>query len=64
LKTAFAMPGFIEGHGHFTGIGEGKLSLDLAGTSSWDDSPSAGRGCVCRGSADEPARSAAVVHGQ
>jgi predicted amidohydrolase YtcJ len=29
LKTAFAMPGFIEGHGHFTGSGENRLNLDL-----------------------------------
>ncbi len=37
LAGQFAMPGFIEGHGHFTGIGEGKLSLDLMGTKSWDE---------------------------
>src|SRR5436190_10042415 len=36
LNAAFAMPGFIEGHGHFTGIGESRLNLDLAGTTSWD----------------------------
>lgn len=37
LNGAFAMPGFIEGHGHFTGIGENRLTLDLAGTTSWDE---------------------------
>jgi predicted amidohydrolase YtcJ len=37
LNTAFAMPGFIEGHGHFSGIGENRLNLDLAGTTSWDE---------------------------
>ena len=37
LNTAFAMPGFIEGHGHFTGIGENKMNLDLARTTSWDE---------------------------
>jgi predicted amidohydrolase YtcJ len=31
LAGQFAMPGFIEGHGHFTGIGESKLGLE-AGT--------------------------------
>ena len=31
------MPGFIEGHGHFTGIGEGKLNLELMNTKSWDE---------------------------
>jgi predicted amidohydrolase YtcJ len=37
LNTALAMPGFIEGHGHFTGIGENKMNLDLARTTSWDE---------------------------
>ena len=37
LNRAFAMPGFIEGHGHFSGIGESRLNLDLAGTTSWDE---------------------------
>ena len=32
-----AIPGFIEGHGHFTGIGENKINLDLMGTKSWDE---------------------------
>jgi predicted amidohydrolase YtcJ len=36
LAGQFAMPGFIEGHGHFTGIGESKLGLELMGTTSWD----------------------------
>jgi len=37
LNGQFAMPGFIEGHGHFTGIGENKLNLDLTNVTSWDD---------------------------
>ena len=37
LNGAFAMPGFIEGHGHFTGIGEAKLGLELMHTKSWDE---------------------------
>jgi predicted amidohydrolase YtcJ len=37
LNTGFAMPGFIEGHGHFVGIGENKMNLDLARTTSWDE---------------------------
>ena len=37
LNTRFAMPGFIEGHGHFLGIGENRVNLDLARTSSWDE---------------------------
>ncbi|OYW04591.1 MAG: amidohydrolase, partial [Acidobacteria bacterium 37-65-4] len=37
LNGAFAMPGFIEGHAHFTGIGEAKLGLELMPTKSWDE---------------------------
>ena len=37
LAGAFVMPGFIEGHGHFTGIGEAKLGLELMPTKSWDE---------------------------
>lgn len=36
LNGQLAMPGFIEGHGHFTGIGENKIDLDLLNTTSWD----------------------------
>jgi predicted amidohydrolase YtcJ len=36
LNGQFAMPGFIEGHGHFTGIGETKLGLELFTTTSWE----------------------------
>jgi|SRR5579862_4573544 len=36
LAGQFAMPGFIEGHGHFTGIGESKLGLELLNTTSWE----------------------------
>jgi predicted amidohydrolase YtcJ len=36
LQGQLAIPGFIEGHGHFTGIGEGKLGLELMATTSWD----------------------------
>ena len=31
------IPGFIEGHGHFTGVGEAQLNLNLMKTSSWDE---------------------------
>lgn len=37
LKGRFAMPGFIEGHGHFLGIGAMKLELDLRAATSWDE---------------------------
>ncbi len=37
LDGKFAMPGFIEGHGHFTGIGNAQLQLDLLNVSSWQE---------------------------
>lgn len=37
LRGRFAMPGFIEGHGHFLGIGAMQLELDLRGASTWDE---------------------------
>jgi predicted amidohydrolase YtcJ len=37
LAGQTAIPGFIEGHGHFTGIGRAKLGLELMNTKSWDE---------------------------
>src|SRR6476620_2515031 len=37
LQGQFAMPGFIEGHGHFTGIGANRINLDFMNTKSWDE---------------------------
>ncbi|HZR08885.1 MAG TPA: amidohydrolase [Myxococcales bacterium] len=37
LRGRLALPGFIEGHGHFLGLGESKLVLDLTKARSWDD---------------------------
>jgi predicted amidohydrolase YtcJ len=37
LNGQLASPGFIESHGHFTGIGEMKMELDLTTAKSWDD---------------------------
>jgi predicted amidohydrolase YtcJ len=37
LHGQLAIPGFIEGHGHFTGIGEFRLGLDLREARTWDD---------------------------
>lgn len=37
LNGQMAMPGFVEGHGHFNGIGQAKLGLELMNTKSWDD---------------------------
>jgi hypothetical protein len=37
LKCALAVPGLIDSHGHFNGIGQAKLGLELMPTTSWDD---------------------------
>lgn len=37
LGGQLAIPGFIEGHGHFTGIGAAKQILDLTKVSTWDE---------------------------
>ncbi|MGA3235730.1 MAG: amidohydrolase [Bryobacteraceae bacterium] len=36
LHGQLAIPGFIEGHGHFIGIGEYRLGLDLREARTWD----------------------------
>lgn len=36
LGGQLAVPGFIEGHGHFSGIGNAKLGLELLSTTSWE----------------------------
>jgi predicted amidohydrolase YtcJ len=37
LKGRLAIPGFIEGHGHFTALGESRRMLDLRKARSWDE---------------------------
>lgn len=37
LKGRLAIPGFIEGHGHFVGLGQSMMMLDLRKAKSWDD---------------------------
>lgn len=37
LRGRLAIPGFIEGHGHFMGLGQSKLQLDLTTANTWDD---------------------------
>jgi predicted amidohydrolase YtcJ len=37
LHGRLLTPGFIEGHGHFLGLGESKQILDLTKAASWDD---------------------------
>lgn len=36
LGGAFAMPGFVEGHAHFLGIGRQRMNVDVAGLDSWE----------------------------
>jgi predicted amidohydrolase YtcJ len=37
LHGMLAIPGFIEGHGHFTGVGAFRLSLNLREARRWED---------------------------
>jgi predicted amidohydrolase YtcJ len=36
VRGQLIIPGFVEGHGHFTGVGEAQLNLGLMPTTSWD----------------------------
>ncbi|MEO8337294.1 MAG: amidohydrolase [bacterium] len=37
LAGKLAVPGFIDGHGHYMGLGQSKLQLDLTKAHTWDD---------------------------
>ncbi len=37
LHGMTAIPGFIEGHGHFTGLGQFRMGLDLREARTWDE---------------------------
>jgi hypothetical protein len=37
LEGRLAIPGFIEGHGHYMDLGRSKTILDLRGAASWDE---------------------------
>ena len=37
LHGNFAMPGFIEGHGHFSGLGNSLMNLNFLTAKSWDE---------------------------
>ncbi|MGH9257694.1 MAG: amidohydrolase [Vicinamibacterales bacterium] len=37
LDGYVAVPGFIEGHGHFAGLGEYQMGVDLLDTTSWEE---------------------------
>jgi predicted amidohydrolase YtcJ len=37
LNGRLAIPGFIEGHGHYMGVGQAKMNLDLMHVQNWDE---------------------------
>jgi predicted amidohydrolase YtcJ len=37
MQGKLVIPGFIEGHGHFMGIGSAKMNLDLMNVKNWDE---------------------------
>lgn len=37
LEGQFAMPGFIEGHGHFSGLGQSLMNLNFLKSRSWEE---------------------------
>ncbi len=37
LEGRLAIPGFIESHGHFLGVGDAKMQLDLMHVANWDE---------------------------
>jgi predicted amidohydrolase YtcJ len=37
LQGRLATPGFIESHGHFTGVGDAQMQLNLMNTESWEE---------------------------
>jgi predicted amidohydrolase YtcJ len=37
LDGRLAIPGFIEGHGHYTSLGQSKMILDLNDVANWDE---------------------------
>ncbi|MEX0907118.1 MAG: amidohydrolase [Gemmatimonadota bacterium] len=37
LAGRLAIPGFIEGHAHYMGVGEAKMNLDLMNVRNWDE---------------------------
>jgi predicted amidohydrolase YtcJ len=37
LEGNFAMPGFIEGHGHFSGLGNSLMNLNFLNSKSWEE---------------------------
>ena len=53
LNGRFAMPGFIEGHGHYMGLGRAKQILDLTKVKNWDEVVTMVSGAVDKAQAGE-----------
>jgi predicted amidohydrolase YtcJ len=53
LNGRFAMPGFIEGHGHYMGLGRAKQILDLTKVKNWDEVVTMVAGAVDKAQAGE-----------
>jgi predicted amidohydrolase YtcJ len=53
LNGRFAMPGFIEGHGHYMGLGRAKQILDLTKVNNWDEVVTMVAGAVDKAQAGE-----------
>jgi predicted amidohydrolase YtcJ len=53
LNGRFAMPGFIEGHGHYMGLGRAKQILDLTRVNDWDEVVTMVAGAVDKAQAGE-----------
>ena len=53
LDGRFAMPGFIEGHGHYMGLGRAKQILDLTKVKNWDEVVTMVAGAVDKAQAGE-----------
>ena len=53
LNGRFAMPGFIEGHGHYMSLGRSKQILDLTKVKNWDEVVTMVAGAVDKAQAGE-----------
>ncbi|MEE9130645.1 MAG: amidohydrolase [Phycisphaerales bacterium] len=53
LQGKLAIPGFIEGHGHFTSLGHAKMNLDLMAVRNWDEVVEMVAAAVAKASPDE-----------
>ena len=58
LEGRLAVPGFIEGHGHFTGLGRSLTTLDLTGARTWEDVVELAAAAASRAEPGEPGSSA------